>query len=129
MNCLETELESNESAYILGTVQNASILSRNGGIKVLDKNNQYADFIKVIEVNTGGGGDEVVTVIPFTNADLVSGQLIKLHGLNRRVVSVTVTNTEGLEFEPSVNNLNDNTRVQIDLSDCNITGIWYLTIR
>ena len=85
--------------------------------------------ILILEKNTGGG-EEVVTVIPFTNADLVNGQLIKLHGLNRRVVSVTLTDSNGLEFEPRINNLNDNTRVLIDLSRYGtLQGTWYLTIR
>lgn len=85
----------------------------------------------VIEKETGGGGGEaeVVNVISFTDTDLVNGQLIKLHGLNRRVVSVTVTDPQGVEFDPPISNLNDNTRVLIDLSRYNIQGTWYLTIR
>lgn len=83
----------------------------------------------VIQTGGGGGGEEVVTVIPFTNADLVNGQLIKLHGLDRRVVSVTLTNPDGVEFDPPINNLNDNTRVLIDLNRYNISGTWYITIR
>jgi hypothetical protein len=89
-----------------------------------------AEISDVIIIEIGGGeGEEVVTVIPFTVSDLVNGELVRMHGLGRRVVSVTVTNQQGLEFEPSINNLNDNTRVLIDLSRYNITGTWYLTIR
>ncbi|NJM20428.1 MAG: hypothetical protein HC907_17820 [Richelia sp. SM1_7_0] len=107
----------------------ANIVDSTGGGKISD-NYISAKIADVIIIETGnGGGEELVTVIPFTNADLVNGQLIRLHGLNRRVVSVTITNQDGLEFEPSINNLNDNTRVLIDLQRYNITGTWYLTIR
>lgn len=99
----------------------ANIVNKNVGAKIVD--------VIVIETGNGNGNEEMVTVIPFTNADLVNGQLIRLHGLNRRVVSVTITNSDGLEFDPPVNNLNDNTRVLIDLQRYNIIGTWYLTIR
>lgn len=96
------------------------------------KNEISAKFVDVIVIEKGGGGgeEEVVTVTPFTQNDLVNGQLIKLHGLNRRVVSVTITNPAGIEFEARVNNLNDNTRVLIELNRFEpLQGTWFLTIR
>lgn len=76
-----------------------------------------------------GGDNEVVTIIPFTSNDLTNGELIKSHGLNRRIVSVTITNPSGLEFSPRIDNLNDNNRVLVDLTRFNIAGTWFLTIR
>ena len=116
------------SAKIIDEKIKALISQENINANIVNKNVK-AKIVDVIVIETGNGNDEMVTVIPFTNEDLVNGQLIRLHGLNRRVVSVTVTNSDGLEFDPPVNNLNDNTRVLIDLQRYNITGTWYLTIR
>ena len=117
---IHADLENLEiSAKIIDEKIKANIVNKNVGAKIVD----------VIVIETGNGNEEMVTVIPFTSADLVNGQLIRLHGLNRRVVSVTITNSDGLEFDPPVNNLNDNTRVLIDLQRYNIIGTWYLTIR
>lgn len=59
--------------------------------------------------------EKPVNVISFSAENLTNGDLIQLHNLNRRVVNVTVTNPQGIEFNPRINNLNDNTRVLIDL--------------
>lgn len=122
---------------ITAFVVNESKLEGKVKSALLEANVKNYDFttakivdVIVIEKGGEGGGEEVVTVIPFTQNDLTNGQLIKLHGLNRRVVSVTLTNPSGLEFEARVNNLNDNTRVLIDLTRFEpLQGTWFLTIR
>lgn len=88
-----------------------------------------ADIVKVVVLNGDGSEENPVVLIPFTNADLINGKLIKLHGLNRRVVETAVINSLGVEFYPPISNLNDFTRVEVDLSRYEITGTWYLLVR
>lgn len=112
----------------------AKLLTNNLSALLITKDNISAQLIHLVVIESGvttPGDTEVVTVIQFTSNDLVNGQLIRLHGLNRRVVSVTVTNPAGIEFNPRINNLADNTRVLIDLQRFNIQPgeTWYATIR
>ena len=89
-----------------------------------------AQIVEVIIMGEAIAPTEKVKVFSFTQNDLQNGQLIVVHGLNRAIAAVVVSDSTGLEFQTRVSNLNDSSRVLIDMTRYQpLEGTWQVLIR